>query len=69
MTPREIIYQHTSSPAQGKTLAIVVGGGPAPGINGVIRAATIEAVKNGLRVLGSDRGVSPSVARRYQPCA
>ncbi|MBW2732813.1 MAG: 6-phosphofructokinase [Deltaproteobacteria bacterium] len=37
---------------RGKTLAIVVGGGPAPGINGVIRAVTIEAIENGLTVLG-----------------
>ncbi|MGH7149588.1 MAG: 6-phosphofructokinase, partial [Planctomycetota bacterium] len=35
-----------------QTLGIVVGGGPAPGINGVISAATIEAVNNGWRVLG-----------------
>ena len=34
------------------TLAILVGGGPAPGINGVIASATIEAANNGLRVLG-----------------
>jgi len=37
---------------RGKTLAILVGGGPAPGINGVIRAATIEAREAGLKVLG-----------------
>jgi 6-phosphofructokinase len=37
---------------QKKTLAIVVGGGPAPGINGVISAATIEAINQGLRVIG-----------------
>ena len=36
----------------GDTLAILVGGGPAPGINGVIASATIEAVNNGLRVIG-----------------
>ncbi|HSE94155.1 MAG TPA: diphosphate--fructose-6-phosphate 1-phosphotransferase [Methylomirabilota bacterium] len=36
----------------GKTLAILVGGGPAPGINAVIAAATIEARNHGLRVLG-----------------
>ncbi|MDD5089012.1 MAG: diphosphate--fructose-6-phosphate 1-phosphotransferase [bacterium] len=35
-----------------RTLAILVGGGPAPGINGVIRSITIEAVNSGLRVLG-----------------
>lgn len=33
-------------------LAIVVGGGPAPGINGVIGAATIEAVNSGMSVVG-----------------
>ena len=35
-----------------KTLAILVGGGPAPGINGVIRSVTIEAINSGLNVLG-----------------
>src|SRR5574337_879799 len=35
-----------------KTLAMLVGGGPAPGINGVIAAATIEARNHGVRVLG-----------------
>ena len=34
------------------SLAILVGGGPAPGINGVIASATIEAINNGLRVIG-----------------
>ena len=38
--------------ASQKTLAILVGGGPAPGINAVIAAATIEARNHGLRVLG-----------------
>lgn len=33
-------------------LAIVVGGGPAPGINGVISAVTFEAIKQGLEVIG-----------------
>jgi 6-phosphofructokinase 1 len=33
-------------------LAILVGGGPAPGINGVISAATIEARNRGVEVLG-----------------
>src|SRR5258708_39980446 len=35
-----------------KPLAILVGGGPAPGINAVLAAATIEARNHGLRVLG-----------------
>src|SRR5271170_3319058 len=38
--------------ANRQTLAILVGGGPAPGINGVIASATIEAVNRGLRVIG-----------------
>ncbi len=33
-------------------LAVVVGGGPAPGINGVISAVTFEAIKHGLEVVG-----------------
>lgn len=33
-------------------MGIVVGGGPAPGINGVIGAAAIEAINNGLDVIG-----------------
>lgn len=36
----------------GERLAILVGGGPAPGINGVIGSVTIEAVKRGLEVIG-----------------
>ncbi len=36
----------------GEKLAIVIGGGPAPGINGVIAAVTFEAVKQGLEVIG-----------------
>ena len=36
----------------GKRLAIVVGGGPAPGINGVISAVTVEAVNRGIEVIG-----------------
>ena len=34
------------------TVGIIVGGGPAPGINGVISAATIEAVNQGKKVVG-----------------
>ena len=36
----------------GNKLAVVVGGGPAPGINGVISAVTFEAMKQGLEVVG-----------------
>jgi 6-phosphofructokinase 1 len=37
-------------------VAIVVGGGPAPGINGVISAAAIEAINQGKDVLGIMEG-------------
>jgi 6-phosphofructokinase 1 len=43
--------------ANGK-LGILVGGGPAPGINGVISAATIEARMRGLDVVGLREGYS-----------
>ena len=35
-----------------ETVGIVVGGGPAPGINGVISSATIEAINHGKKVVG-----------------
>ncbi|MBI5098533.1 MAG: 6-phosphofructokinase [Nitrospirae bacterium] len=35
-----------------ETVGIIVGGGPAPGINGVISAATIEAINEGKKVVG-----------------
>jgi 6-phosphofructokinase len=34
------------------TVGILVGGGPAPGINSVISAATIRSILGGLDVLG-----------------
>ena len=39
-----------------KVLAIIVGGGPAPGINAVISAAAIEAINNGFEVIGVQDG-------------
>jgi 6-phosphofructokinase 1 len=39
-----------------KNLAILVGGGPAPGINSVIGAATIRACLDGVEVLGVQDG-------------
>jgi 6-phosphofructokinase 1 len=41
----------TTSPHRGK-LALLVGGGPAPGINGVISSVTIEAINHGIDVIG-----------------
>jgi len=37
-------------------LGILVGGGPAPGINGVIAAATIEGINQGFEVIGFQDG-------------
>jgi 6-phosphofructokinase 1 len=39
-----------------RTLGITVGGGPAPGINGVIASVTIEAINRGWKVLGFQEG-------------
>src|SRR5436309_3924478 len=47
----------SSVPRDGK-LGLLVGGGPAPGINGVISAATIEARNHGVEVLGFQDGFS-----------
>jgi 6-phosphofructokinase 1 len=41
---------------KGTKLGILVGGGPAPGINSVISAATIEAINLGFTVLGISEG-------------
>jgi len=43
-------------------LAILVGGGPAPGINGVISSVTIEAVNQGLNVIGVRDGFKNLIA-------
>src|SRR4051812_48679467 len=48
-----------SSPAR---LAIVVGGGPAPGINGVISSVTLEAIRRGMEVIGVRNGFQNLVA-------
>src|ERR1051326_4055137 len=49
---REFPMSKKPSSKHHETVAIVVGGGPAPGINGVIAAATIEAINEGKKVLG-----------------
>ncbi len=46
------------------TLAILVGGGPAPGINGVIASAAMEAFNYGLRVVGIYDGYRDIAAGR-----
>ena len=47
-----------------KKLGILVGGGPAPGINSVISSATIEAVNSGLEVIGIYDGFEHLMAGR-----
>jgi 6-phosphofructokinase len=49
------------SPLPAGKLAIVVGGGPAPGINGVITSVTIEAINRKVEVLGIRDGFSKLV--------
>jgi len=44
--------------ANAQKLGILVGGGPAPGINSVIRAATLRARGEGMEVLGLPHGYS-----------
>ncbi len=46
-------------------LGILVGGGPAPGINGVIAAATIEGINQGYEVIGFRDGFKWLAARRH----
>ena len=48
-------------------LAIIVGGGPAPGINAVIGSATIEAINNGLAVIGIYDGFKWLATDKFVP--
>lgn len=53
-------------------MGILVGGGPAPGINGVIAAATIEGVNNGFEVIGFRDGfkwLAAGEAQQSKPLA
>ena len=47
-----------------KRLGILVGGGPAPGTNGVISATAIEAIKSGCTPIGFHDGFE-WLAQRY----
>ena len=51
------------------TLGILVGGGPAPGLNGAISAATIEAINHGSKVLGILDNAKPNADRRLDMVA
>lgn len=50
-----------------RKLAIVVGGGPAPGINGVISSVTIEAINQGFDVYGLYDGFKNLVSGSFNP--
>lgn len=50
-----------------RKLGIIVGGGPAPGINAVIGAATIEAINRGLEVVGFYDGFQWLASDRFDP--
>src|SRR5687767_1326840 len=55
-----------------RRLGILVGGGPAPGINAVISSATIEALNRGFEVIGIQDGLRHLVRRdrsRLRPLA
>jgi 6-phosphofructokinase len=45
-----------STSSELKTIGIVAGGGPAPGINSVIHAVTIQGINNGFAVKGFQQG-------------
>ena len=49
------------------TMGILVGGGPAPGINGVIGSAGIEAINNGMKVVGLYDGFSHLAGSDWDP--
>ncbi|MFN4258208.1 MAG: diphosphate--fructose-6-phosphate 1-phosphotransferase [Gemmataceae bacterium] len=54
----------------GERLALLVGGGPAPGINGVISSVTIEAINHGIDVIGFQDGfkwLARGDAEHYRP--
>src|SRR5581483_1755518 len=57
----------TRAESAGK-LALLVGGGPAPGINGVISSVTIEAINNGMEVIGIYDGFQGLVRGNIDNC-
>ncbi len=52
-----------------RRLGIIVGGGPAPGINAVIGAATIQAINRGYEVIGFYDGFRHLVSGEFDPPA
>jgi ATP-dependent phosphofructokinase / diphosphate-dependent phosphofructokinase len=61
MTPAQFT---ACAPHVAEALGILVGGGPAPGINGVIASAAMEAFKCGLRAIGIYDGYRDLAAGR-----
>lgn len=55
-------------PTHPTRLALLVGGGPAPGINGVISSATIEAINHGMEVIGCHDGFQWLVQNNIERC-
>ena len=51
-----------------RRVGLLVGGGPAPGINGVISAATIEAIERGSEVIGFQDGFKWLVEGSAEHC-
>ncbi|MCI5066031.1 6-phosphofructokinase [bacterium] len=47
-----------------KKIAIIVSGGPAPGINAVIGAAAIEATNRGIQIVGLQGGMKAAIQER-----
>ncbi len=50
-----------------RRIGIIVGGGPAPGINAVIGAATIEAINRGMEVIGFYDGFKWLCSESFDP--
>ena len=55
-----------SAPSHPNTIGILVGGGPAPGINSVIHAVTITAINSGYKVYGILEGFKHLVRGRAE---
>src|SRR5688572_15019983 len=63
LTPWRPAERIRASMNAGKRLGILVGGGPAPGINTVISSAAIEAINEGFEVIGIRDGFKNLVRR------
>ncbi|MEI6157287.1 MAG: 6-phosphofructokinase [Atribacterota bacterium] len=50
-----------------KKVAILVGGGPAPGLNGVISAVTLESIRRGKKVVGILNGFKYISSASFDP--